>query len=366
MARIPKLPKAGPKPDFIRRDLPRMAEYAGGLTAAEAEVREPFEEGRAAMAACQWNQAIDHFRQAQTEASRAELVPLHCQVGVCYYIQGRLTNALREFRESYQLADYQRDRRGQAAALNNAGIIRHEYEELDGAFEQFTKAFAALRDSGDQRLTATCLGNAGNVERERGQTDHALKSQEQALEISRRTEYTLGVVSALGNAASVYRDKGEFDRATELYREAARSAHQVGDDYGHGVILGGIGGVHCDRGDFKLALRYHEDALVVARRIGYRLGATTELGNIGIILEKSGAPTQAVPNLLEALDILTAIGVDRGEHQLLQALARCDNALGRNQFRELLRQGGLSDESAAGLLDRVDQTSRKRPWLRKA
>jgi tetratricopeptide (TPR) repeat protein len=364
MAGLPKLTRADAEPDFIRRDLPRMAECAGGLSAAEAEVRQPFEEGRAAMAACQWNQAIDHFRRAQTEASRAELIPLHCHVGVCYYIQGRLTNALREFRESYQLADYQRDRQGQAAALNNAGIIRHEYGELDSANEQFEKAFEAARESGDQQLTATCLGNAGNVERERGQTDDALKSHGQALEISRQTEYRLGVVSALGNAASVYRDKGELDRAIELYREAAHSAHQVGDDYGYGVILGGIGGVHCDRGDLELALRYHEDALVVARRIGYRLGATTELGNVGLILEKSGAPAQAVPNLLEALNILTAVGVDRGERRLLQGLACCDDTLGRNQFKELLRQGGLSDESTAGMLDRVDQTRRKRPWLR--
>ena len=362
-ARIPRWPK--PKRvkvrlDVIRRDLDRVAEYAGGLRESEAEVSKPFELGRAAMAACRWTEAIDHFREAQAKANRAQLVPLLAQVGVCYFIQGRLGHALQEFRESIRLAEYEGDRQAQASALNNIGVIRHEYGELGSALKQFREALAAAQTE-NQSVTAICMGNIGNVQRERGELNAALQSHENALAISRQIGEDEGVVTGLGNIASIHRDQGGLDKALEFYAEAVETARRIRYNFGYAIELGGIGGVYYDKGELDRALKFHEDALAGARKIGFRIGAAAELGNVGLVLAKKGAHEPAVANLVESLTIFLTTGVEPGQLQVLLGLSRCDDSLSRERMEELLKQAGLNDEGTAEMLDRVDQIRLRRP-----
>ena len=352
--------------DVIRRDLDRMAEYTGNLRDSPSPAGRSFELGLSAMTACRWSQAIEHFREARTSAARPELIPLLVQLGVCHYLQGSLVESLNELGESSRLADREGDKPGRASALANIGVIHHEYGEFGSALTHLGEALTIARETGNQRLTALCLGNTGNIQRSKAQFDDALKHHEDALAISRRIGDDTGVVSALGNIASVRRDKGELDKALELYAEAVETARRVNDNLGLAVQLGGIGGVYRDRGDLNRALTFHEESLAGARRIGFRLGVATELGNIGLILEKRGAHGQATSSLAEALAILLAVGVSRGQIQLLLGLSRCDDALGRERIKELLTPAAGSDESAIDIVDRVDQIRRRRPWPRPA
>ena len=346
--------------DVIRRDLDRMAEYVGRLPESEIAVSQPFEYGRDAMAACNWDQAIERFHEAQTKAGRAQLVPLLNQIGVCHYIQGRLGHALQEFRESIRLAEYEEDRQARASALNNIGVIRHEYGELDSALEQFKEALATAQTE-NQAVTAICLGNIGNIQREKGELSAALQSHENALAISRRIGEDEGVVSGLGNIASIHRDQGGLDKALEYYAEAVETARKIHYNFGYAIELGGIGGVYRDKGELDRALKFHEDALAGARKIGYRVAVATELGNIGLTYVKKGAHALAVPNLVESLTIFLTIGVVPGQLQDLLGLSNCDDWLGRERTKELFKQAGLTDEGTAEMFDRVDQIRRRRP-----
>jgi hypothetical protein len=92
----------------------------------------------------------------------------------------------------------------------------------------------------------------------------------------------------------------------------------------------------------------------------------TELASIGLILVDKEQYAQAVPPLTESLAILVALCVARGPGQALYGLSRCDDQLGRDKMRELLKQSGLSDASVADFLDRIDQTRQKRPWQKPA
>ncbi len=346
--------------DVIRRDLDRMAEYVGRLRESEIAVSQPFEYGRDAMAACNWDQAVERFHEAQTKAGRAQLVPLLNQIGVCHYIQGRLGHALQEFRESIRLAEYEGDRQAQASGLNNIGVIRHEYGELGSALKQFKEALAMVQIE-DQSIMAICLGNTGNVQRERGDLNAALQSHENALAISRRIGEDEGVVSGLGNIASIHRDQGGLDKALEYYAQAVETARRIGYNFGYAIELGGIGGVYYDKGELDRALKFHEDALAGARKTGFRIGVAAELGNVGLILAKRGAHEPAVANLVESLTIFLTTGAVPGQLQVLLGLSRCDDSLSRERMEELLKQAGLNDEGTAEMFDRVDQIRRKRP-----
>jgi len=146
-----KLGRVRKRLDVIRRDLDRMVEHAGELRDAEPAVSQPFGLGLAAMTACQWDKAIEHYQEARTRAGRSQLVPLLVQIGVCHYMQGCLVDALKEFGESSRLADREGDKPGRAAALANIGVIHHEYGELGSALTHLNQALAISRESGDQR-----------------------------------------------------------------------------------------------------------------------------------------------------------------------------------------------------------------------
>ena len=348
--------------DVIVRDVDRMAEYAGGLDDSKQAVWQPFEVGLAAMAGCQWDQAVGQIQGAQANAGGTQLAPLLNQLGICRYMQGRLGDALKEFQDSARLAQQREDKPGMASTLNNIGVIRRYYGELDVALKFFRDARALARESGSQATEALCLGNIGHVLRQKGELGPALKSQEEALALSRRVMDQQGVASSLGDIGSILRDRGESDRALERYAEAVEVARKTNYKLGVAIELGNIGSLYRVKGETDRALKSHEAALTLAHEIGYRLGVATELANIGLILATKRMYERAVPYLAESLAFFVTAGVADGPRQALYGLSRCDDLLGRERMREQLKKAGLSEDGIADKLDRIDQIRTRRPW----
>jgi tetratricopeptide (TPR) repeat protein len=347
--------------NVVRCDLNKMAEYLGGLHESDPAVWQPFELGLAAMAVCQWDQAIEQFRKALAKAGGSQLVSIHNQTGVCHYIRGRLDDALREFDESARLATRYQVERGKASALGNIGVILHDYGELSSALNTTSEALAIVRRIGDRGAAALYLGNVGNVHRDQGELDAALQFHEEALAISRGKGDRSGVASSLGNIGSVYCDRDELDKALARYEQALAISRETGDRRVTAGLLSNIGSIHRYRSELDEALVFHEDALALVREIGYQAGVAIELGNIGLILVDKVLHKQAVLTLAESLAILLAIGVALGQRQALVGMSTCDDQLGRDRVRELLKEAGMADGSIADVLDRIDQMRRRRP-----
>ena len=348
--------------DMIRRDLYRMAEHVGSPHDTDQAVWQPFELGLAAVAACQWDQAITHFQQSRVHAGETQLAPLLNQLGVCHYMQGRLGEALMELDESFRLAVRHDDGRCRASALNNIGVILRDLGELDSALKDFREVLALARESADQAAEALYLGNIGNVLREKGELNPALKSHEDALAISSRIGDDQGVVVGLGNIGSVLRDKGAIDKAMERYAEAEDRARKIGYKPGRVIVLSNIGNLYREKRDSDRALKSHESALALAHEAGYRIGVAIELVNIGLILVGKGMHERAETYIADSLTFFLAEGLADGQRQGLYGLSKCDDLLGRERFQTLLKRAGQTDEGVADVLDRIDQIRSRRPW----
>ena len=347
---------------MIRRDLYRMAEYVGAPHESDQAAWQPFEYGLAAMGAHQWSQAVTHLRQSQVNAGEAQLATLFNQIGVCYYMQGRLGEALREFAESARFAERHQDNGCRAAALSNIGVIRSDRGELDAALRDFREALVIVRESANQAAEALFLGNIGNILRQKGELNPALKSHEDALAISRRIGDEQGMASCVGNIGSILRDKGDRDKALERYAEAEERARRIGYKLGAAIQLSNIGNLYRENGDSDRALRSHESALALAHEIACRLVVATELVNIGLIMVSKRQYERATSYLAESLTFLLAEGVVDGQRQGLYGLSRCDDSLGRERMQALLKDAGLGDEAITDLLDRIDLIRSRRPW----
>lgn len=343
-----------------------MSEYIGGFHESDPAIRQPFELGLAAMAACRWDQAIEQLRQAQARARGAQLVPIYNQTGVCHYMLGRPDDALSDFDESARLATRYEVELDKAPSLGNIGVILHDCGDLSGALGTMTEALSIVRGIGDRGAMAPCLGNIGSVHRDRGDLDTALQFHEEALAISRSRGDRSGVACCLGNIGSVYCDRDELDKALPRYHQALAISRETGDRRVTAGLLSSIGSIHRYRGELDEALVFHEDALALDREIGYQAGVATELGNIGLILVDKVLHKQAVLTLAESLIILLAIGIAHGQRQALAGISACDDQLGRDRAQELLREAGMADGSIAEVVERIDQMRRRRPRQRSA
>lgn len=350
--------------EVMRRDMDRIAVYIDGLPRSGTAVREPFERGRAAMAAYEWEQAIGHFREAMTRARGAQIVALFNLTGVCQYTQGQLDKALADFEESVRLAKQFQDVNGEAPALGNIGVIWHDRGDLDRALELKEQALMKAHELGDQWAEALYLGNIGNVWHDKGDLDKALEYHELSLDLSQTLGDKWGVASDLARIGSIYRDKGGLDKALHYREEALAIARKIGYRLGAVENLREIASIYHSEGRFDEALRYGEKSLALARQTGYRVGVATELGNVGLILKDKKEYEQAVPKLAEALTTLLVIGVADGPRQILTGLVRCEHKLGRKRMEELLREAELDDRTIADMFDRIDQMHRVRPGLK--
>ncbi len=350
------------RPAAIRRHLGRMAEYLDGLPASEPVVREPFERGLAAMRACQWEEAIGHFRAAkQVTPQGVHVVALLNLAGVCQYTRGRTDVALSYFEESARLAEQYEANQGKAQALNNIALIYRDSGQPEKALDYLEQSLAIARSLDNRWAVAIQLGNIGSVLHDEGDLNKALAFHEQALAISREIVDRWGEASELSNIGSIYQDKGDLDKALRYNQESLAISRRIA--YRLGVVTGlaNIAGIYRDKDMIEEAQACEEESLAIARSAGYSLGIAVDLGNIGFTLMSLNKHKQAVPKLAEALTILLAIGVADGPRQALTGLVRCDDRLGRKRVEDLLKEAGLDDETIAELLARIDQTRMKRP-----
>ena len=395
--------------DVMLRDMGRMAKYVDGPPKSEPAAREPFELGRAAMDAYEWDVAIRHFREAMKEAKGTELVVLLNLIGLCHYASGRLDDALRNYEESADLAEQFGDKEGKAADLGNIGIMYRAKGEPDKALKYHEEVLAIHREIGYQQGVANQLGNIGLIYRAKGEPDKALKYLEEALAIDRRIGYQPDVANQLGNIGSIYSAKGESDKALEYFGEALVIDRGIGYQQGVANQLGDIGLIHSAKGEPEKALKYYDEALVIDREIGDKHGVANRLGKIGLIYRAKGEPDRelmycgealasyreigyqpgvasalgnignayvwamqrktagphasarnnqaywlaekAIDHLVPALGMLLEMGIADGPRQCLWGLGECYKAVGREDFVTLCVKAGMAKEQAEGLAE---------------
>lgn|GEM_PF-4439156 len=269
------------------------------------------------------------------------------------WVTGRLDDAARLLERLRGLSHG--NRRNEASAIGNMGIIYHAKGEPDRALQYYEEALAIQRGTGYQQGVTSQLCNIGLIYSDKGEPDKALNYYEEALAIAREIGYQQGLADALGNIGNIYRAKGERDKALKYHEEALTIDRRIGYQQGVASDLANIGAIYYDRGELDKALLNYNEALGTGRSMRWRECEAKSLGSIGLILSDMGKYEQGVAKLVEALGIFFAIGVAAGTRQVLTGLVRCEDELGRKRMEGLFKEAGLDDGAIADLLKRIDQ-----------
>jgi tetratricopeptide (TPR) repeat protein/transcriptional regulator with XRE-family HTH domain len=197
------------------------------------------------------------------------------------------------------------------------------------ALTRHTAAMQAARHIGDRRGQADALTNLGLVRRLTGDYPAAIRDLEEALSIYRDTGNRLGQADALNVLGRVQRLTSDYPAAVRDLQEAFGIYRDLGDRLGQADILNGLGGVRLATGDYPDAARNLHEALSIYRDLGSRRGEVEALNESGTLSRARGDLGQARSRHAQALDLARQIGAAWDEAHALAGLGRCALAAGR-------------------------------------
>lgn len=204
------------------------------------------------------------------------------------------------------------NRRGQAAALDELGVISWSSGSARDGMAYHQEAEDLCREAGDQLGTATAV------------------------------MHTAAALGSLGRYSEAGRS---LDRALHLFREA-------GDRRGEALCLNNMGALFDDQGLHRDAVAHYEKSIAIFREIGGRQNLTLLDHNLGRVRQYKGSYDEAIAIYRKALAAYRVIG-DLPH----QAFAYCDIA---DAFRdkECYTEALAHYERAAELAEATGDTPR--------
>ncbi|MEG4587977.1 CHAT domain-containing protein, partial [Microcoleus sp. MOSTC5] len=229
--------------------------------------------------------------------------------------------ALEYYSQSLPLSRATGDRRGEAATLNNIGLVYSDLGEKQKALEYYSQSLPLSRATGDRRGEAATLTNIGRVYSALGEKQKALEYYSQSLPLSRATGDRGGEAATLNNIGNVYSALGEKQKALEYYSHSLPLSRATGDRSGEAVTLTNIGDIYSELGEKQKALEYYSQSLPLRLAVGDRSGEAVTLNNIGSVYSDLGEKQKALEYYSQSLPLSRAIGNRSGEAATLYGMA---------------------------------------------
>lgn len=262
--------------------------------------------------------------RAASEADRTRVAAQRAYVEASR-LQGERTSesrrqAVERYAEALRLLRAVGDRRAEAMALTNTGMVYNLLGEPRRALEYLDQALPLARAVGDRQLEATTLSIIGRVHYALGELQKALDDYDRALPVLRSAGDRSGEAGVLTSMGAVYRLLGEPQKALDYFTQALPLWRAVGDGRGEATALNNLGTVYRLVGKPRQALRYFDQVLPLVRAVGDRRVEAATLTNMGTIYNLLGEPRRALEYLDQALPLTQAIGDRRIEAGTLSVI----------------------------------------------
>jgi len=269
---------------------------------------------------------------------RREAVALG-NLGLVYDDVGQYARARDAYTQALVLFRILGDRGGEAGALNGLGRVYHDLGQYAQARDAFTQALVLFRILGDRGGEARALGNLGLVYDEWGQHTHARDLLTQALALYRTLGDRDREAADLTNLGLVYEELGQYAQARDFLTQALSLTRALGDRRGEASVLTNLSIVYDQLGQYAQTRDSYTQVLALTRGLGDRRGEARALDNLGVVHQQLGQYAQARDFFTQALALDRALGYRDGEASVLENLGVVYRKLGQYaQARDLLTQ----------------------------
>jgi tetratricopeptide (TPR) repeat protein len=167
---------------------------------------------------------------------------------------------------------------------------------------------AAARQSGDRRREATALTDLGILHREEGDAQKAVPLLEEALRIMRELGDRAGEQDVLGPLGLATLAVGQPRPALQLLKQAHAYAQETGEPFALKASFGNLGYACAALHDHARAIGFYEQALALARQLGDRKHEAELLWYLAIQHAEIGQREQAIAQAEATVDFLRQAG----------------------------------------------------------
>ena len=218
-------------------------------------------------------------------------------IGVCYYLKGDLTQALKYYFESLKTKEELGDQRGIGVGYLNIGQIYHEQDQLKFAREYYHKALNKFINIHNEKEMAAAYNLIGTVFFSENAPDSALKYYHKSLEIRERIHDVFGLSEVYGNLAIFYKVKKDYKRALEYYNADIALSEKEGDTYNATISMNNTSLFYFEIGEKEKAIALAEKSAELSEQKGYLKNLKYALGNLATFYSETNNYKQAFKTL---------------------------------------------------------------------
>lgn len=232
------------------------------------------------------------------------------RIGEAYFTLSDYAQSLLYYQKSLALSRSTGVKYGKAIARNGIGSVYNRIGKDEQAPIYFQNVVAgysgdrsAKRSPQDRRAEAQAVCNLGVVDYSRGNLRQALKLFQRALDISTEIGDVGGQTLATLNRGHAHADSGDLQKAAGDFEQSLLLSRSRGDRSGEAFALMALGGNHSFFGRTELARESQRQALQLFRVMGDRHGEAVALNGVARIYEGLNELQTSIDNYSQALAI---------------------------------------------------------------
>lgn len=287
--------------DYYRRVLPLLEPAEQGPTLLAL--------GKVLELSGNWAEATERYHAAleiaATPADRAA-----CEVAIADLLrrQGDYSAAAIRVEQARNGFVQAADQRGEAQALNIAGIIADLQGDYATASAHYRASLAIWRTLEDRAQTANLLSNLGVIASSEGDYAQANLLQQEALTLRRASGDRWRIAYSLNYLGNLANDLGDHHAAREQLSEALTLMRQVGDPWMIGNILNNLANALRDGGVYAAAHAHYRESLRIYQAFADQWALAYLFEDIGMLAALEGQPERALRLVGAGTALRNAIG----------------------------------------------------------
>ena len=268
-------------------------------------------------------EALDQIYKLGDKSLEAECL---LYIGVSYFTQNKLENAMDYFLQSMKIKQDLGDREGIAAILNNLGNISREMGNYERAIEYYQQVREIGEELGSKKLISTAYANLAVNYKALDDFEKALDYNLQALRMREEEKDERGMAASLNNIATIYADSAfagmDMQKALDYLNRSLAIKEKLDDRLGMSKTLVNIGQLNADLGQFEAARPYFTRALGIARELKATNIEMSCYAHLSYYYEKAGNYKDALHYQILYSDLMDSVYIQENKEQIAEMMVR--------------------------------------------
>ncbi|MGI8403819.1 MAG: tetratricopeptide repeat protein [Thermomicrobiales bacterium] len=238
------------------------------------------------------------------------------------------------------------------SALNGAGHLAKDQNDLEAAQGAFQRALALAEALGDDPGKIKALGGLGILAHDRGEYERAVAYHREVEKLARATNDARGIAAALGNLGAVSYYQGDYEQSEQQWEECRSLLASAGDLQGEATVTGNLAALALERDQLDRAEHLLNLTIEIQLRLGDERSIAFAYTNLGDVLAQRHDTERAEVCFADVIELSRRAGDVRDE-----AIAQISRAEMLAQNGDDVRAAGLFVQSAKWLHQIQDQLS---------